>query len=121
MRILFADDNSDTRDMFHLMFAISGHEVRMATNGAEALEWAQKESFDITILDVEMPILSGLEALQALREKSPPVSFPIVMFTAYQDKKTEEVAQQYGATEIIYKPILPVAFIQQIEAIVREY
>jgi DNA-binding response OmpR family regulator len=120
VRILFADDNPDTREMFGLMFAMSGHETRMATNGAEALEWAQKEDFDITILDVEMPILSGLEALRILREKAPPVSFPIVMFTAYRDKETEQAAQQYGVREIIHKPILPTTFVQQIEAIVRE-
>jgi CheY-like chemotaxis protein len=106
--------------MFGLMFEISGHETRMAANGAEALEWAQKEDFDITILDVEMPVLSGLEALRMLREKSPPVSFPIVMFTAYRDKEIQQAAHQYGAREIIHKPILPVALIQQVEAIVRE-
>jgi CheY-like chemotaxis protein len=118
MRILFADDNDDTRTMFRLVFEISGHVVRMAANGSEAVEWAQKEDFDISILDVEMPILSGLEALKILREKIPPVSFPIVIFTAYRDKEIEQTAELYGAKEIIYKPILPMAMVQQIEALV---
>ncbi len=119
MRVLFADDNDDTRTMFRLVFEISGHSVRTASNGAEAVEWAQKEEFDVSVLDVEMPVLNGLEALRMLREKEAPATFPIVMFTAYRDNEIERVAHQYGAKEIIYKPILPAAFVKQIEDIVH--
>jgi CheY-like chemotaxis protein len=118
MRILFADDNADTRNMFRLVFEISGHMVRTAANGCEAVEWVKKEDFDVSILDVEMPVLNGLEALKMIREKIPPISFPIVMFTAYRDKEIEQMAQQYGAKEIIYKPILPMTMVKQIEALV---
>jgi CheY-like chemotaxis protein len=70
MRILFADDNADTRNMFRLVFEISGHMVRTAADGSEAVEMGEEKKTSMSVFSMwKMPVLNGLEALKMIREK----------------------------------------------------
>jgi CheY-like chemotaxis protein len=79
--ILFADDNVHIREFCQRTFAEEGYRVVLARDGDEAVRLAIKEYFDLIILDVGMPSVTGLEAAQRIKTVCPCV--PIVFFTAH--------------------------------------
>lgn len=108
MRILFADDAKDTRDLFTLVFAIEGFHTQTACNGAEALVAVlkSKEPFDVIVLDIEMPEMDGWQALKAIRSLPKAQHMPIIMFTGYGNEVRARALQE-GAQRIVHKPMLP--------------
>lgn len=106
-RILFADDLSDTRDLFRLALESKGLGVRLADSGATALEAVRDEVFDAIILDMIMPEMDGLEALQKIRALPNGAGVPILIFTAQHDNEIEKHAKEAGANGVLFKPILP--------------
>lgn len=116
MHILLADDSSDIRDIFQFAFGLEGHQVRLASNGqeavqaVEALEASQAfdaQAFDAIVLDIEMPVLDGLEALEQIRQLPQGRDIPIIMFTAYSAFQYDKKAKAAGATLLVNKPIAP--------------
>src|ERR1051325_3512715 len=79
-----------------------GHEVRSAASAEEALSIAQRESFQAVVLDVRLPGMDGLSAMQHLRKHVGEV--PIVIITAYGDLATAVEAVRCGAFEYLVKP-----------------
>ncbi len=67
MRILIAEDHPDNREMLTRRLERRGYEVHCAENGAEAVEKAQTCAPDLILMDISMPIMSGIEATRALR------------------------------------------------------
>ena len=108
MRILFADDVKDTRDIFALIFANEGFETVTADNGSEAVFLVEQASqpFDVIVLDVEMPIMDGWEALEAIRALPQSREVPVILFTAYGSPEMRQIALSAGANELVHKPIL---------------
>jgi DNA-binding response OmpR family regulator len=82
-RILWADDEMDLLSPYILFLEEKGYEVATATNGKDAVELCQKETFDIIFLDENMPGLSGLETLALIKEIDPNV--PLVMITKSEE------------------------------------
>lgn len=108
MRILFADDAVDTRELFSLVFQMEGIQTHMASDGAEALATVQgsAEPFDAIVLDIEMPHMNGWQALKAIRQLPQGQHVPIVMFTGY-GHETKARALEEGANCLVHKPLLP--------------
>lgn len=115
MHILFVDDLPDTRDVFRLAFGIQGHSTRLASNGREAVEAVTEEGFDAVIMDVEMPVMNGFDAVQNIRELPNGEKVPIIMFTAYGDTETQKRASDVGADLLLHKPILPQELLTRIQ------
>lgn len=67
MRILAADDSASMRDMVRLSLGSAGFDVTAAADGEEALRLAAATTFDLVLLDVNMPIRDGIEVIRALR------------------------------------------------------
>jgi CheY-like chemotaxis protein len=78
--ILFADDNKSIREFCRQELEDEGYRILLARDGVEAVLLAQKEHFDLAILDINMPVLGGFEAAQ--RIKAIARSIPVVFFTA---------------------------------------
>lgn len=119
MKILFADDNADTRQMFQMVFQLHGHTTRLVLNGEEAVEAAAAEVFDAIVLDVEMPVLDGLEAMQRIRRLPHGRDTPIIVFTGYARREYERQALELGANDVIYKPLLPDDLLTRIQQLQR--
>ena len=121
MRILFADDVKDTRDIFALIFANEGFETHTADNGSEAVALVEQSSepFDVIVLDVEMPIMDGWEALEAIRSLPQGREVPVILFTAYGSPEMRMLALEAGAKELVRKPILGHDMIHHIYAASR--
>ena len=83
-----------------------GAEFEMAADGVEALHWLERENFDIALIDIEMPRLSGIEVIRQLRANhrlhSP---MPIVAVTAYVLRANREAIYAAGADAILSKPL----------------
>jgi CheY-like chemotaxis protein len=119
MQILFVDDVLDTRTFFQLALGATGHVVHPVASGALALQALQQHSYDAIVLDVEMPEMSGWEALQRIRAQLGQ-GVPIVMFTAYYNDDMIEQAHAAGADHIVGKPLLPAQLLKILTDLVEE-
>lgn len=102
-RILCAEDNDVNRRLVSLLVGRTGAELVHVGNGAEALEMASRESFDLILMDIQMPVMNGRDATAALREAG--VNTPIIALTA--NVMTEDIADYRlaGCNEHLAKPI----------------
>jgi CheY-like chemotaxis protein len=94
-RVLVADDDSDLRFLTEMALIDAGYEVVTVTNGREVLQHARNASFDIILMDAQMPLMNGFEAYRELSADPATSKIPVVFLTASQP--TEDV-------EYILKP-----------------
>jgi diguanylate cyclase (GGDEF)-like protein/PAS domain S-box-containing protein len=109
-RILIVDDNEMNRDMLARRLERKGYVVRIAEGARSLLERIQEDPVDLVLLDVEMPGISGLDALETLRGCYSPIQLPIIMVTAKNQSEDIVKALNLGANDYLTKPIdFPVA------------
>src|SRR5262249_29913396 len=88
----------------------SGYRVVAAPGGAEAIELIRHDSFDLVLLDLEMPGMSGFEVLADLRDRHSSVQLPVIIVTACSDEADVVEAFRLGANDYVTKPVdFPVA------------
>jgi CheY-like chemotaxis protein len=81
--ILLVEDVELNRRLLQMMLSAHGHEVVFATNGAEAVELVARERFDMVLMDVQMPVMDGVEATRQIRQMAGPArEVPIIGLTA---------------------------------------
>lgn len=105
-RVLVAEDVEVNREILRVALTREGHALRFAENGAEALALVQQEPFDLVLMDVQMPVMDGVEATRRIRAlEHPAATIPIVGLTA--NVMAAEQARYLGAgmTECLMKPI----------------
>jgi diguanylate cyclase (GGDEF)-like protein/PAS domain S-box-containing protein len=109
-RILIVDDNEMNRDMLARRLERKGFVIRVEEGARSLLERIQEEPVDLVLLDVEMPGISGLDALQTLRKCYSAIQLPIIMVTAKDQSEDVVKALDLGANDYLTKPIdFPVA------------
>src|ERR1700747_1872463 len=109
-RLLIVDDNEMNRDMLARRLARKGYVIGMAENAQGLRESVKKDAIDLVLLDIEMPQLTGLDALKTLREHYSPGELPIIMVTAKTQSDDIVKALDLGANDYLTKPIdFPVA------------
>jgi formate hydrogenlyase transcriptional activator len=102
--LLVVDDDETNRDILTLRLERKGYTVRAAENGDQALALAAQQRFDLVLLDIMMPGLSGLEVLQTLRQKHALTELPIIMASARDQSADVVQALQLGANDYVTKP-----------------
>lgn len=102
LRILFADDEAYLRDLMQEELPRMGHEVVTCPDGAAALRAAEKATFDIALLDITMPGMTGIEVLEKLRQISPETQ--VVILTGQASVDTAVQALRLGAFDYLTKP-----------------
>ena len=107
LKILMADDLEENIYLVRLFLEKESHVVIGASNGLEAVEQFQKERFDIILMDVNMPVMDGMEATRQIRalEKGKSHAIPIIAFTADDSTEDQKIFQEVGMNGIIAKPI----------------
>src|SRR6201987_1303204 len=109
-RLLIVDDNEMNRDMLARRLARKGYAIGLAESAKELLERVKQDAVDLVLLDIEMPQISGLDALKALREHYSQAELPIIMVTAKNQSDDIVTALDLGANDYLTKPIdFPVA------------
>ena len=107
MKILLAEDNAVNRKLATTLLEKRGHQVIVAENGQEALNALAREKVDLVLMDVQMPVMDGYEAMNAIRvkEQSTGLHVPIIALTAHAMKGDRERCLTAGADEYVTKPI----------------
>ena len=114
--VLIADDMEEIRLMLRQAMLVNGYSVVEATNGVEAVEATRQRRPDLVLIDLNMPEMDGLKAIEEIRQiKGKQV--PIVAMTAFDTYGMKEAAIQVGCNEYLNKPLN----ITQLESLVRDY
>ena len=112
-RILIVDDEQWVREVFHDFCGVTNaFDVDLASNGAEAIQKAGANSYDLITLDIIMPEISGLEALTQIKQVSPKV--PVMIITGNATDKLINEAGIMGACKVMYKPVRLEEFIAEL-------
>jgi sigma-B regulation protein RsbU (phosphoserine phosphatase) len=104
-RILVVDDTEMNRDMLSRRLAKRGYAVEVADGGRPALERIQREAFDLILLDIMMPDLSGVEVLKEVRQRFSATDLPVIMATAKSQSDDIVQALHAGASDYVTKPL----------------
>jgi DNA-binding NtrC family response regulator len=101
-RVLLVEDNPRLREaMTHVLRAL-GYGVRAAGSAEEGDQWLQSDEFDVVLLDIELPGMSGMEFLRWCLVKKP--ELPIIMLTSFDDAQLAISAMEQGARSYLVKP-----------------
>ena len=106
--ILVAEDDSVNSRLIVTMLGKQGHRAAVAENGEEVINCLLKESFDAVLMDVEMPVMSGLEAVRLIRGGAAGegiTGIPVIALTAYVSADIEEKCLNAGMDRCLSKPV----------------
>ncbi|NVM25962.1 MAG: response regulator [Desulfobacterales bacterium] len=107
-KILVVDDDILVLEALEELLTSSGYEVRVADRGQEALDLLDKEYFDLLLLDVVMPKMTGFDVCRAVRRRDDEMSrVKIIMLTAKTEERDSKIQEKYGCDLYLTKPIDP--------------
>ncbi len=101
-KILVADDEQSMREFLDIMLKKEGYKVFLASNGEEVLKLAERDIFDLILMDIRMPKLDGISVLKKVKTLSPETI--VIMITAYASADTAIKAMKDGAYDYVTKP-----------------
>lgn len=106
-RVLLVDDNTLGREMVRGMLTFFNLEAVEASNGREAVEFVEREPFDLVLMDIQMPIMDGIDATRAIRQLdiSNAKALPIIAMTAHAFDEHREQGFNAGFSDYVIKPI----------------
>ena len=116
-RILLVEDNEMNRDMLSRRLVRKGYEVEMAVDGREGVERARAGGYDLILMDMSLPEVSGWDAARQLREAPETKKVPIIALTAHAMAGDRERALEAGCNDYDTKPIELVRLLGKIEAL----
>ena len=119
MRVLLLEDDLALNDIVSEHLKDRGFDITVAYSGDEALDYLIEEKYDLALLDINTPNMSGLEVLKTIREYKN--NTPIIMITAYQDTKHLKIAFENGSDDYIKKPFDLEELDQRINKICRYF
>lgn len=114
IRILIAEDDANIAKLIEATVAIGGYEGVVCADGAEAFERMEREQFDLVLLDVMLPKMSGFEIMRSRTSKT-----PVIFITAKQELTDKVRGLRLGAEDYIVKPFEAMELLARIEVILR--
>jgi CheY-like chemotaxis protein len=120
LRILLAEDNLVNQMLASRLLEKHGHIVVIAADGRQALERLETESFDLVLMDVQMPEMDGFEATEAIRKKEGATGrhLPIVAMTAHAMRGDRERCLAAGMDGYVSKPIIAEELFRVVEKVI---
>ena len=113
--VLVVEDDDEIRELLRLELEVEGFAVLTATNGAEAVNTARMQKPDIILMDIQMPVMSGVEATRTIKNDPDIQHIPILMVTVLETKDDVIQGLEAGAIDYITKPF----FVPELKARVR--
>lgn len=115
LRILLAEDNPTTQVMLEQWLEAAGHRPYLVGNGGQALVMLETHSFDLAIIDLQMPVLDGHEVITRYRQHHPDSSLPMIVLTADTTPTARAVALSTPIEAFLTKPVAPEVLLAAIE------
>ncbi len=115
--VLVVDDDPNLAESIRDMLTEQGYQVIVATTGEEAIERALAVKIDILVLDLRLPVLSGLEVYLDLKSQGRAVPTVIITGYAREEAETIETLMSFGDTGFLFKPFEPKQLLQAIESL----
>jgi CheY-like chemotaxis protein len=119
-KLLLVDDEADVQEIVELMLGKEGFEILSASSGDEALRMVHEEKFDVILLDLLMPGMSGQDFLKILKRSRVASKIPVVIFTALKPEDAYEECTQLGADGYVHKPFAKKILVREIERVLEE-
>ena len=119
-RVLVVDDEIHIVHVVAIKLRNNGYEVISADNGAEAYDLALKDKPDIIVTDFQMPIMSGMELIEKLRQNDATKNIPVIMLTARSFAVPKEQQDALNISGCLSKPFSPKELLGQIEDILYQ-
>ncbi len=117
LKVLLVEDSADNQMLVTAFLKREGAEVTSVFDGAQGVELAMKQSFDVLLMDIQMPILDGHEATRKLRSSN--YTKPIIALTAHAMKEEHSRCVESGFTAFLTKPIERTLLIEKLSSFVR--
>lgn len=115
-KLLIVEDNADYRELLVSFLENEGYEIIAAENGEAAIELANKNAFDLIILDIMLPKIDGYEVCRRIREKS---DIPVIMLTALDSEAHQMKGYMLHIDDYVAKPVSMPLLIRKVEAVLR--
>ena len=119
-KVLVADDEIHIVQVVAIKLRNNGFEVVTAENGAEALELALSEKPDVLVTDFQMPVMTGLELVENLRNNPDTADIPVVMLTARGFAIDDEKKEQLRISACLSKPFGPRELLQNVQEVIEQ-
>ncbi|MCZ7670761.1 MAG: response regulator [Chloroflexi bacterium] len=120
IKILIAEDDQDIRELVVLTLQFNGFDVVSVENGALAVEAAQNNQFDLILMDVRMPKMTGYEACRRLKEIDATKEVPVIFLSAKGQESEIQTGLSVGASQYILKPFAPDELISTIHRVLKK-
>ncbi|GAA5181146.1 hypothetical protein GCM10025771_27360 [Niveibacterium umoris] len=129
LEILLVEDNPVNQAVAQKVLERAGHRVQLANNGAEAVEYFDRENFDVILMDVQMPVMGGIEATRAIRAREARRSWagtgllesiPIIAMTAHAMPADRNRCLEAGMDDYVVKPLKPAELFAALKRVVRK-
>lgn len=118
-KILVVDDDQMNLMRAKMILSKEGYEVVTAGSGAEMLELLSRETAELVLLDIEMPVMSGIETLEKLRKTETKEAQPVMFMTGTYGEEEQEQGNRLGVLGCIQKPFLPTVLLEQVRAVIE--
>jgi PAS domain S-box-containing protein len=119
LRILFAEDKVVNQKVVKLLLSSLGHETMLAGNGKEAIELFEPDKFDLILMDIQMPVMNGIDATQHLKTQYECLP-PVVGLSANAFEGDREKYMQMGMDDYLTKPVKREDFIRMIKRVFKK-
>lgn len=113
-RILVVDDNEENLYLTRFLMEKSGHQVDVANNGEKAIRLVEQGGFDLVLMDIQMPVIDGLEATRRIKKIQP--AMVVIALTAKAMAGDRETILDAGCDGYISKPIDFKTFVTEVES-----
>jgi signal transduction histidine kinase/CheY-like chemotaxis protein/CHASE1-domain containing sensor protein len=118
-KILIVEDSEDNQEIFKFFLQAAGARIDVADNGADAVKKASSDNYDLILMDIQLPIMDGLEATRRIRTAG--YTKPIIALTAHSSSEEKSSCLKAGCIGLITKPVTQIALIHKIKTIQEEF
>ncbi len=116
-KILLVEDNEMNRDMLSRRLERKGHQVVIAVDGQQAIEFAAAEKPDLILMDMSLPVMDGWDATRRLKAGEATKQIPIIALTAHAMPEDERKSREAGCDDYDTKPIELPRLLEKMEAL----
>jgi CheY-like chemotaxis protein len=103
--VLIAEDSSVIQNLARKILEFQNFNITVVKNGEQVIQLLEKEPFDVVLLDINMPVMDGIECVKAIRTNESTAKLPVVAITGNARNFTEEEYKEIGFNEVLMKPL----------------